>query len=114
MKITIYGASDDLIEIEGDIEDEIDCYGRSPKLYIYNENNILEFCIKTSFKSGFWEVYPILDEKSFDCEANNRLSKDWKIDIQMGGYHKHNNNSMILSIDSFGDSFTITKRRKKK
>ena len=115
MKVTIYGASDDLVEIKGDISNKIDCPGISPKLYFYNENGVLEFCVKTSFKHGFWKVYPVLDEKTFDENDINsgRLSKNWKINVQMGGFSNHDRNSMILEIDSYGDFFEIVKKRKK-
>jgi len=112
MRVVIYGASDDLIEIEGDISEEIDCYGRSPKLYIYSEER-LEFCVKTSFKNGFWEVYPILDEKTFDGGKDNLKSSSWNLDITIQGHEKHNQNSMVLTINSGDDRFEISKRRRK-
>lgn len=46
MATKVYGASDDLIEIEGDIRDEIGCYGTDDKdkgvLLIFSDGTILE------------------------------------------------------------------------
>jgi len=78
----------------------------------FYSDNKLEFTIKTSFKYGFWEIFPILDEKTFDSEKNLK-SQNWKLDITIQGKEKHNKNSMILTIDSGEDLFEITKRRRK-
>lgn len=108
MKVNIYGASDDLLEIEGDISEEYDVCDRMPKLYVYSDNE-LQFVIKISFV-GCWLIQPILDEKSFD-ESNSLKCKNWKININM--ISKECIYSMGLSIDSGLDNLEITRRRKK-
>ena len=109
MVVTIYGASDDLVEIEGDIEDEIDALGRSPKLYIYC-NDKLQFTVITSFKHGFWEIIPSLDYKTFN-DVEEYKSSNWDIKTQIKGTNKVNRNSMVLTINSFDDKFIIKKKR---
>lgn len=111
MKVSIYGCSDDLVEIEGDITDEIDCYSKKPKLYVYSED-VLQFVIKTSFV-GCWLIQPLLDEQTFEEEKPPKC-KSWDISIDMVGKEHHNRYSMVLNINSGDDDFTITKRRKKK
>ena len=110
MKVSIYGASDDLVEIEGDIEDEIDAAGRMPKLYIYSDHT-LQFVVQIKYV-GCWIVTPILDEKSFD-EDNTNICQNWKINIDMVGGNEFNRYSMVLHIDSGNDVFEISKRRRK-
>jgi len=111
MKVKIYGASDDLIEIEGDISEEFDCYNKSPKLYVYTQDNVLQFVISTKY-DGCWNILPQLDIKTFD-ENNKNQCRNWIININMIGtnYSKH---SMVLNIDSGKDDFFITRRRKNK
>jgi len=109
MKVTIYGASDDLLEIEGDIEDELDIGGRMPKLYVYS-NDKLQFVIQVKYE-GCWNIIPQLDSKTFD-EDNPPVCKDWEVSLQMGGSTEYSRYSMVLNIDSKNDDFTITKRRK--
>lgn len=110
MKVVIYGASDDLVEIEGDISDEIDAAGRAPKLYVYSKGE-LQFSIQTKY-DGCWLILPQLDPKSFD-EDNQNICKNWDIKLNMVGSNEYSRYSMVLNIDSKEDEFEITKRRKK-
>lgn len=55
MSITIYGASDDLIEIDGDISEE----------FTYADNNLLAFSDGTILRieygySGVWRISPVV------------------------------------------------------
>lgn len=109
MKVIIYGASDDLVELEGDISDEIDCYSKKPKLYVYYKDT-LQFVIKTSY-DGVWNITPMLDEKSFNCELQLRC-KDWNISHVFGS-KEYCRYSATLIIDSGDDVFEITKKRRK-
>lgn len=109
MKVIIYGASDDLIELEGDISDEINCYSKKPKLYIYYKDT-LQFVIKTSFDS-VWHITPQIDDKTFNCELQLRC-KDWTI-TSVFGSKEFCRYSETLMIDSGDDIFEITKKRKK-
>lgn len=110
MKVTIYGASDDLVEIEGDISEEIDAIGRAPKLYIYS-NDKLQFVVKIKY-DGCWLIMPQLDAASFD-EDDENLLKNWDISLNMVGANEYSRYSMVLHIDSKSDNFEINKRRKK-
>lgn len=108
MKVIIYGASDDCIELEGDISDEIDCDSKKPKLYVYYKD-ILQFVIKVTF-NGVWHITPMIDEKSFNCEVQLRC-KDWNIS-HIFGSKEWCRYSETLIIDSGDDMFEIVKRRK--
>lgn len=108
MKVKIYGHSDDLVEIEGDISDEIDAYSKVPKLYVYY-NDVLQFVIKISF-TGTWNIRPELD-KEF-CEDVVYAFDNWNIrfklrDLSLKRY------SNVIEIDSGDDIFEIKKKRKK-
>ena len=59
MSTKVYGASDDLIEFEGDVTGEVGCYGTDDKekgvLLIFGDNTILE--VKYGkMGMGLWEV----------------------------------------------------------
>ena len=111
MKVIIYGASDDLVELEGDISDEIDCYTKKPKLYVYYKDT-LQFVIKTSY-DGVWNITPMLDEKTYYPEIDLKC-RDWKITFLYNSKeNKYAKRSSILSIDSGDDVFEITKKRRK-
>lgn len=109
MKVIIYGASDDLVELEGDISDEIYCYAKKPKLYVYYKDT-LQFVIKTSY-DGVWNITPMLDEKSFNSDLQLRC-KDWNI-THVFGSKEYCRYSSTLMIDSGDDVFEITKKRRK-
>ena len=109
MKVIIYGASDDLVELEGDIYDEIDCYSKKPKLYVYYKDT-LQFVIKTSYDS-VWHITPQIDDKTFNCELQLRC-KDWNI-THIFGSKEYCRYSETLMIDSGDDIFEITKKRRK-
>ena len=63
-KIWIYGASDDLIEIEGDIEDEFNVESGVGTLLLYSPANNESVAVEVRYqKSGTWSVAPYsLDE----------------------------------------------------
>lgn len=55
MSVTVYGASDDLIEIEGDIRAEFDI-DRGGKLFAFSDGTIIQI-EWTSF--GVWRITPL-------------------------------------------------------
>jgi hypothetical protein len=110
MKVTIYGASDDLIEFEGDISDEHDCSGNAKKYYVYHEDE-LQFVFQIKYE-GCWNILVQLDTKTFDEDKANKC-KDWDIKLDMVGSNEYSRYSMVLHIDSGEDKFEIAKRRRK-
>lgn len=52
MKTKIYGASDDLIEIEGEIEDEVGCYNHKKPILI----EVSDGTKATIFYDGEWKI----------------------------------------------------------
>lgn len=66
-KIVIYGASDDLIEIEGDIREEFGAYGEESSLLGFSDGSLLEV---TYTEQGFWRISPIvLNTDTFYAKA---------------------------------------------
>jgi hypothetical protein len=62
MATRVYGASDDLIEFEGDFTGEVGCYGTDDRergvLVVFSDGTILE--VKYGkHNRGIWEVKPI-------------------------------------------------------
>ncbi len=59
MATKVYGASDDLIEIEGDIRDEVNCYGTDDQdkgvLLCFSDGTVLEVKYGKN-DDGIWEV----------------------------------------------------------
>ena len=108
MTVTIYGASDDLIEFEGDISEEYDYNGTAKKYYVYHEK-VLQFTIQVKF-NGYWEIVAKLDKK-FD-EDEELKCRDWSISTLMQGFGYFPEHTMVLEIDSYDDVFTITRKRK--
>jgi hypothetical protein len=60
MKLTIYGASDDLIEIEGDIDEEFNPpeYDE-PTLLVFSDGTILKVQYGAG-GDGFWRISPVV------------------------------------------------------
>ena len=54
--VTIYGASDDLIEVEGAIRDEFSHYGDDPALVTCSDGTALRVVYDTD---GIWRVTPV-------------------------------------------------------
>jgi hypothetical protein len=111
MEVVVFGASDDLIEFEGDIRDEIDVNSSNTakKFYVYCENE-LQFTFQVKFV-GFWQIIPQLDIKTAD-EDNHNYCKNWDISLK---FWDSNNcrYSTSLFINSHGDDLEITRKRKK-
>lgn len=55
-KVTIYGASDDLIELEGDIREEFSCYGDDEGNYLaFSDGTVLHIVYNDE---GVWRITP--------------------------------------------------------
>ncbi len=56
--ITIYGASDDLIEVEGDIDEEFNALGdEAPQLLAFSDGNVLRIVYSGT---GVWRISPVV------------------------------------------------------
>jgi len=56
MTTTIYGASDDLIELEGDVNDEFDAYpGDTLRFLTFNDNTVLSIQYANE-GDGIWRI----------------------------------------------------------
>jgi len=55
MSIKIYGASDDLIEVEGAVTDEFDCYGKTTLLVAGPEYGALE--VSAEYGPRGWSLW---------------------------------------------------------
>jgi hypothetical protein len=114
MLVHIYGASDDLIEFDGDIKEEFYINNTSKpsrKFYVYCEDE-LQFTFQIKFtNSGYWQVIPQMDDKTLD-EDNSNYCKDWNIQLKFfdSNFCRY---STSLTINSYGDDFKITRKRKK-
>jgi hypothetical protein len=56
MPITVYGASDDLIEVEGDITEEFDIDGGGP-LLAFSDGTVLQI---EWTRVGIWRITPLI------------------------------------------------------
>lgn len=56
MSITVYGASDDLIEVEGDITEEFDIDHGGP-IFVFSDGTVIQ--IEFS-KVGIWRITPMV------------------------------------------------------
>ena len=112
MKVQIYGASDDLIEIEGDIRKEIGVNtSTAKKFYVYCQNE-LQMTLQIKFSdAGYWQVIPQVDVKTWD-EDNTNFVKNWDIILKMSDAERCRY-STTLVIDSHDDEIEITQKRKK-
>ena len=57
MKITITGASDDLIEIDGDIQEEFNSWDDSPTLIAVSDGTLLRVVYD---RDGIWRFTPLV------------------------------------------------------
>ena len=83
MRTKIYGCSDDLIEIEGDIEDEVVCYGTDDREY-----GVLLFCSDGTIlevkygkgNNGIWGIMLHTKGNLFDrivpCNDSEEIDSD--------------------------------------
>ena len=95
MEIKIYGASDDLVEICGDIEEEFDVYDEPCKLLI-NEKVRVDVEYENS---GCWSI------KMFQSEEDYAIPSFWDISLSQhpNGY------SALLTINSGDTDLKVTK-----
>lgn len=62
MSVTVYGASDDLIEIEGDVEEEFSARGEADDDLIGMSNGVL---LRVRYDSdGVWRITTLADPQS--------------------------------------------------
>lgn len=57
MTITVYGASDDLIEIDGDIYEEFNHYIDDPALLAFSDGTVLRIVHDSE---GIWRITPVV------------------------------------------------------
>ena len=67
MTTEIYGASDDLIEFEGDVYGEVDQWdtGKSPVLVVCSDGTLLEVSFGKAGR-GIWRITPLVKGRWFD------------------------------------------------
>lgn len=84
MKTVIYGASDDLIEADGDFSGEFSCYGTDDNkhglLLIISDGTILEIQYG-KLGQGIWGIKvhregPLFDKISFCSDENDEIYSD--------------------------------------
>jgi hypothetical protein len=112
MIVAIYGASDDLIEIEGDISKEIDSNSSTAKkFYVYCKDE-LQFTFQVKFtNAGYWQVIPQMDDKTWE-EDNENYCKYWDITLIFNDKSRCRYSS-TLNIDSKDMDFEIERKRRK-
>ena len=113
MRVQIYGASDDLIEIEGDIREEfaVNNTATARKFYVYCEGDLqMTFQIKFT-DSGYWNVVPQIDIATWD-EENKNYIKEWDIALKFNDQERCRYSTTLL-IDSGNDVFEIERKRRK-
>jgi len=71
----IYGASDDLIEIEGEIEEEIDCWNKPNGMLLYCSDGTL---LNMKYEKSYWKIRLLKEGKLFN-----------KIEYFDGNHEKH-------------------------
>lgn len=65
MQTRIYGSSDDLIEVEGKIEEEFDHYSNKPALLVFSDGTILTMSYGKN-GMGIWQIMVIVEGDSFE------------------------------------------------
>lgn len=70
MSCTVYGASDDLIEVEGDVREEFYVLGSEEENYLAFSNG---FVIKVTYdyRDGVWRIAPIVGSVQVDQAPAN-------------------------------------------
>lgn len=70
MSTKVYGASDDLVEFDGDVTGEVGCYGTDDKdrgvLVVCSDGTLLEVKYGKGGR-GIWGVTPLAKGQLFDC-----------------------------------------------
>jgi len=113
MRVAIYGASDDLIEFEGDISKEIDSNSSTAKkFYVYCKND-LQFTFQVKFtNAGYWQIIPQMDDKTWE-ESNENYCKEWDITLVFNDENRCRHSTTLI-IDSRNMNFEIERKRRKK
>jgi hypothetical protein len=71
-KVTIYGASDDLIEVEGSIREEFNPSCDEPSYLGFSDGTVLEVQYGAS---GFWRINRLF-KGSADCQKEDATDED--------------------------------------
>jgi hypothetical protein len=74
MSITIQGYSDDIIELSGDIEDEIPYDGGEPAVLVFSDGTVLEIEFNDD---GMWKIALLCGGsgkyiREFECSFNDK------------------------------------------
>lgn len=56
MSVTVYGASDDLIEVEGDISEEYNAWQADGKVLAFSDGTVLRISYT---REGIWRIVPL-------------------------------------------------------
>lgn len=97
MAVLIYGASDDLIEVEGDVEDEFNVYDPA---YLALSNGVVLFIEYT--KSGIWRIR--VDAGHEHVQIEPATSDDGRDDL---GYPNYSDKAVVTGLIT---SVTCSKR----
>lgn len=62
-QITIYGASDDLIEIDGDINEEFNVLGKEKSILAFSNGTVLRM---EYGDDGTWQIRPLVVTEEFE------------------------------------------------
>ncbi len=74
MKLTVYGASDDLIEIEGDIRDEFGYYSDDPATIVFSDGTVASIAYGADDKAT-WSI-EIHERGTAECVLTKATDED--------------------------------------
>jgi hypothetical protein len=72
MSVTIYGASDDLIELDGDIREEFNCFDEGLQHLAFSDGTLLS--IEYSL-SGIWRIH-VLETGEYGVDFGDRVDPE--------------------------------------
>lgn len=75
MSVEVYGASDDLIEVTGDVSEEFGAYSRDDKAFIlaFSDGTVLSMRYGDDAGNGIWTIRKVA---SGSCEVEIRTAVD--------------------------------------
>jgi hypothetical protein len=85
MAITVYGSSDDLIEIEGDIEEEFNWYSEGPeeeRYLAFSDGTLLSVCYD---EDGIWRLKRLVSGLSNFIKEEGDVENDTPDKITLDG-----------------------------
>lgn len=103
MSITIHGASDDLIEIEGDIREEFNWTSNDPE-----EKRVLAFSDGTLLsvkydENGIWRLNKLVGGKATFSKIEGDYETDANDQVTLSG--------VVITWIMFGEQYSIQKKR---